>query len=272
MRFEEVGRPAPTPRRGARMVKRHGRGRDSARVRPRGIPASAGGGARGQRRARAGDRDVRPRHRRHPRRPARAVPRDAALWRLARRAVRIHAEHPARSSTNAMRRRCATAPWRPSVRPASSCSAAARPEALQRDAAAFLAAGPPPLGDAELARRRYVLTDAVDDLMGARDGDERAVVAAQVLVAVAELALIVDGCWLGAGKWLLRKLRAARAPRPPAGCSTRTAGRSATVTRRRSARWPRRCWPTPAGASARATDRPRHVAEPVHRASRAARR
>jgi hypothetical protein len=145
-------------------------------------------------------------------------------------------------------------------------------EAMQRDAAAFLAAGPPPLGDAELARRRYVLTDAVDDLMGARDGDERAVVAAQVLVAVAELALIVDGCWLGAGKWLLRKLRAARAPRPPAGCSTRIAGRSATVTRRRSARWPRRCWPTPAGASARATDRPRHVAEPVHRASRAARR
>jgi predicted nucleotidyltransferase len=83
-------------------------------------------------------------------------------------------------------------------------------QALQRDAAAFLAAGPPPVGADELAGRRYVLTDALDDLLGARDNDERAVVAAQVLVAVAELALIVDGRWLGLGKWLLRRLQEAR--------------------------------------------------------------
>lgn len=82
--------------------------------------------------------------------------------------------------------------------------------AVQADAAAFLSAGPPPVDAAELAQRRYFLTDALDDLLGGHDHNERAVVAAQVLVGAAELALVVDGRWLGSGKWLLRRLQDAR--------------------------------------------------------------
>ncbi|MGQ0631883.1 MAG: nucleotidyltransferase domain-containing protein [Sporichthyaceae bacterium] len=83
---------------------------------------------------------------------------------------------------------------------------------VQDRAARFLAAGPPPLGAAETALRRYVLTDALDDLAAAQDPDERDAVAAMVLGLIGELALLSRGHWLGRGKWLVRRVREADAP------------------------------------------------------------
>ncbi|GIE93109.1 nucleotidyltransferase domain-containing protein [Paractinoplanes rishiriensis] len=79
--------------------------------------------------------------------------------------------------------------------------------ALRDEATAFLAAGAPALTPAELARRRYALTDGLDDLADATDPGERDAIAGIVLVAAAELALLADRRWLGRGKWLVRRLR-----------------------------------------------------------------
>jgi hypothetical protein len=82
--------------------------------------------------------------------------------------------------------------------------------ALVRDQAlAVLAAGPPPPSADELAWCRYGLTDLLDDLAGSVDPAETAVIGWHVFEAVAGLALLLAGSWLGSGKWLLRELRAA---------------------------------------------------------------
>ena len=76
-------------------------------------------------------------------------------------------------------------------------------------ARSILAAGPPPLSGAELDPARYGLTDLLDDLAGSADAGEIAVICWHAWTATAELALLLDGHWLGSGKWLLRELRAA---------------------------------------------------------------
>jgi hypothetical protein len=81
--------------------------------------------------------------------------------------------------------------------------------AVREQARAVLAAGPPRAEPAELDRRRYGLTDLLDDLTGSSDPGETAVICWSVLCDAAELALLIDGSWLGSGKWLLRELRAA---------------------------------------------------------------
>jgi hypothetical protein len=80
---------------------------------------------------------------------------------------------------------------------------------VRNEALAVLAAGPPPPTADELAWRRYGLTDLLDDLAGSADPAETAVIGWYVVEAVAELALLLAGSWLGSGKWLLRELRAA---------------------------------------------------------------
>jgi hypothetical protein len=70
-----------------------------------------------------------------------------------------------------------------------------------------LAAGPDPLSDAELASRRYLLTDLLDDLTHAADRGERAVIATIAWITIAEQALAMAAHWTGSGKWLLRELR-----------------------------------------------------------------
>jgi hypothetical protein len=80
---------------------------------------------------------------------------------------------------------------------------------IRERARSELAAGPPPLTTAELDRRRYGLTDLLDDLAGSTDAGETAVIGWNVWTATAELALMLAGNWLGSGKWLLRELRTA---------------------------------------------------------------
>lgn len=78
---------------------------------------------------------------------------------------------------------------------------------LQEGARELLAAGPPPMGRAGLDRRRYGLSDLLDDLAGSTDPGETAVISWATLVDTAELLLLAEGRWLGGGKWLLRELR-----------------------------------------------------------------
>jgi hypothetical protein len=80
---------------------------------------------------------------------------------------------------------------------------------LQESARAHLDAGPAPWTREQIDYRRYALTDALDDLAGAIDHDERDAIAGQVLTMVAEMALHNRGAWVGRGKWLVRLLRAA---------------------------------------------------------------
>lgn len=72
----------------------------------------------------------------------------------------------------------------------------------------MLAAGPAPLSKDELAAARYSLTDLLDDLASAVDPEEKLVIAALTWTRVADSLLAVAGRWPGAGKWLLRELRA----------------------------------------------------------------
>lgn len=71
----------------------------------------------------------------------------------------------------------------------------------------LLSSGPPPLDRAELDRRRYGLSDLLDDLAGSTDPGETAIISWTLLVGTAELLLLAEHRWLGGGKWLLRELR-----------------------------------------------------------------
>lgn len=59
----------------------------------------------------------------------------------------------------------------------------------------------------ELEFRRYMITDQLDDLRDARDPLERRVIASLLFERTAELMLLTSGRWIGAGKYLPRRLR-----------------------------------------------------------------
>lgn len=68
----------------------------------------------------------------------------------------------------------------------------------------------------ELALRRYMITDLLDDLRDGTDPLERHVVASLLFERTAELMLLSDGRWIGAGKYLPRRLRELSADRAEA--------------------------------------------------------
>lgn len=71
----------------------------------------------------------------------------------------------------------------------------------------------PALEEHELSFRRYVITDVLDDLRDSTDALERQVLAATLFERTAELMLLTAGKWVGAGKYLPRRLRALPAER-----------------------------------------------------------
>jgi hypothetical protein len=79
-------------------------------------------------------------------------------------------------------------------------------EALARECAAVVAAGPPLLAPEELDLRRYALTDLLDDLAGHPPAAELAAVATTLWQESAELLLAAHRHWGGSGKWLVREL------------------------------------------------------------------
>ena len=79
-------------------------------------------------------------------------------------------------------------------------------EELRRDATDVVARGLAPPEPAELAARRYRLTNLVDDLTSAGSPTQAFFVAGQVASLATELLLVRRGEWRGAGKWLPRQL------------------------------------------------------------------
>ena len=61
----------------------------------------------------------------------------------------------------------------------------------------------------DLELRRYAVTDLIDDLSDATDALTEAAIRADLFRALGELALLASNSWLGSGKWLARRLRAA---------------------------------------------------------------
>lgn len=82
-----------------------------------------------------------------------------------------------------------------------------RAASLQVDAAALLAAGPPPLEAAQLDRLRYDITDKLDDLAGQRSHAEILAIGAALYGTLAELILRGHGQWTSTGKWVPKLLR-----------------------------------------------------------------
>lgn len=82
----------------------------------------------------------------------------------------------------------------------------------------------PIVADHQLALRRYVITDLIDDLADATDPIERHVIGATLYERLAELILLHSGRWIGAGKNLPRRLRALDADRAEALGSHLVAG------------------------------------------------
>ena len=87
-------------------------------------------------------------------------------------------------------------------------------EKLQTEAIERFAKGPSPISIEEMERRRYALTDQLDDLIGATDPTELLYITQQILVGASELALLSKAQWLASGKWLPRHL-ALREPELP---------------------------------------------------------
>ncbi|MBX9246402.1 nucleotidyltransferase domain-containing protein [Actinotalea ferrariae] len=77
---------------------------------------------------------------------------------------------------------------------------------LRQWAAHTLASGPA-IDKHSLDLRRYLVSSVLDDLSDATDAGERALLLANAFSSLAELVLLADGCWLGSGKWLVRRLR-----------------------------------------------------------------
>ncbi len=79
-------------------------------------------------------------------------------------------------------------------------------EKLQSEAVERFAKGPSPVSTDDMERRRYSLTDQLDDLIGVTDPIELLYISQQILVGASELALISRAQWLASGKWLPRHL------------------------------------------------------------------
>jgi hypothetical protein len=77
----------------------------------------------------------------------------------------------------------------------------------QRKAQRIVAAGPPPLEEAELEFRRYLLTDLLDDLIDAEEPGVLIAILARVHELLGDFALRGHRRWSGHGKALLRCLR-----------------------------------------------------------------
>lgn len=78
---------------------------------------------------------------------------------------------------------------------------------LQQAALAEVAAGPTPLSSEDLDLLRYMVTNLLDDLIGA-SGDERTAICSVLWQDAARLLLTGAGHWSGTGKGLLREVMA----------------------------------------------------------------
>lgn len=79
---------------------------------------------------------------------------------------------------------------------------------LQSESQAVIQRGPPRLGSEQLEDWRYLLTDLLDDFIGAGSLEEGMFVANDLAVELASLTLLRHRRWIGRGKWMPRAIRA----------------------------------------------------------------
>ena len=77
---------------------------------------------------------------------------------------------------------------------------------IQSEARNLISAGPPALSSEERERRRYFLTDLLDDVRGTSDPVEMVFIASHLLQTAGTLLLENERRWTGLGKWLPRLL------------------------------------------------------------------
>lgn len=69
--------------------------------------------------------------------------------------------------------------------------------------------GPPLLSEEDIIKRRYFITDALDDIIGAKSSIERQASLAKLYMQLADFYLRTNRKWSGSGKWTIRSLKRA---------------------------------------------------------------
>ncbi|WP_347178040.1 nucleotidyltransferase domain-containing protein [Sporosarcina thermotolerans] len=78
---------------------------------------------------------------------------------------------------------------------------------IKNEAAVLLNKGPAPWSEQTLLTKRYMLTDALDDLLGTQNEAEALFIANTLAEAIHEFVLRTNGKWIGASKWIVRALK-----------------------------------------------------------------
>ncbi|MBE7103851.1 nucleotidyltransferase domain-containing protein [Bacillus cereus] len=80
-------------------------------------------------------------------------------------------------------------------------------ERLKREANDLLMKGPDKWTEEKMKQKRYFITDALDDFIGATKREEELFIANLLADLVHEYVLRVNGQWLGNSKWFIRVLK-----------------------------------------------------------------
>ncbi|MGG0668366.1 nucleotidyltransferase domain-containing protein [Sporosarcina koreensis] len=78
---------------------------------------------------------------------------------------------------------------------------------IKNEAAELLNEGPAPWSEQTLMVKRYMLTDALGDLIGTQNEAEALFIANTLAEAIHEFVLRTNGQWIGASKWIIRALK-----------------------------------------------------------------
>lgn len=78
---------------------------------------------------------------------------------------------------------------------------------IKNEATELLNKGPAPWSEQTLLTKRYMLTDALDDLLGTQNEAEALFIANTLAEAIHEFVLRTNGQWIGASKWIVRALK-----------------------------------------------------------------
>lgn len=80
-------------------------------------------------------------------------------------------------------------------------------EIIQSLAKELLSNGPSPFTNEEYLNQRYMITDLLDDLIGARKYDEQIFIVNELTERICNFVLVNRGQWMGRGKWIPRLIR-----------------------------------------------------------------
>jgi hypothetical protein len=78
---------------------------------------------------------------------------------------------------------------------------------IKKEANGLLVIGPEKWSEETIKLKRYFITDALDDFIGAANRAEEVMIANTLVELVSEFTLRTNGYWVGASKWMIRALR-----------------------------------------------------------------